>query len=37
LESKIRRLIKYYVKNKKLPADFKYEPERAKLLVETAK
>jgi small subunit ribosomal protein S15 len=37
LESKIRRLIKYYVKNKKLPAGFKYEPERAKLLVETAK
>ena len=36
-ESKIRRLIKYYVKNKKLPAGFKYEPERAKLLVETAK
>jgi small subunit ribosomal protein S15 len=37
LESKIRRLIKYYVKNKKLPAGFKYEPEKAKLLVETAK
>jgi len=37
LESKIRRLIKYYVKNKKLPKDFTYEPERAKLLVETAK
>jgi small subunit ribosomal protein S15 len=37
LESKIRRLIKYYVKNRKLPAGFKYEPERAKLLVETAK
>ena len=37
LESKIRRLIKYYVKNKKLPSDFKYEPERAKLLVETTK
>ncbi|MFH1473877.1 MAG: 30S ribosomal protein S15 [Candidatus Aenigmatarchaeota archaeon] len=36
-ESKIRRLIKYYVKNKKLPVGFKYEPERAKLLVETAK
>ncbi len=36
-ESKIRRLIKYYVKNKKLPAGFKYEPERAKLIVETAK
>jgi len=37
LESKIRRLIKYYVRNKKLPADFKYEPEKAKLLVETSK
>jgi len=37
LESKIRRLIKYYVKTKRLPKDFKYEPERAKLLVETAK
>jgi len=37
LESKIRRLIKYYVRNKKLPKDFTYEPERAKLLVETAK
>jgi small subunit ribosomal protein S15 len=37
LESKIRRMTKYYVKNKKLPANFKYEPERAKLLVETAK
>ncbi len=37
LESKIRRLIKYYIKTKKLPKDFKYEPERAKLLVETVK
>lgn len=37
LESKIRRLIKYYVRNKKLPADFRYEPEKAKLLVETTK
>jgi len=37
LESKIRRLIKYYVKTKKLPQDFKYQPERAKLLVETVK
>jgi small subunit ribosomal protein S15 len=37
LESKIRRLIKYYKKAKKLPMDFTYEPERAKLLVETAK
>jgi small subunit ribosomal protein S15 len=37
LESKIRRLVKYYVRNKKLPAGFKYEPEKAKLLVETTK
>lgn len=37
LESKIRRLIKYYIKTKKLPKDFTYEPERAKLLVETTK
>lgn len=37
LESKIRRLIKYYVKTKKLPKGFAYEPERAKLLVETTK
>jgi small subunit ribosomal protein S15 len=37
LESKIRRLIKYYVKSKRLPKDFKYEPERTKLLVETTK
>ena len=37
LESKIRRLIKYYVTNKKLPEDFKYDPEKAKLLVETTK
>jgi small subunit ribosomal protein S15 len=37
LESKIRRLVKYYVKTKRLPNDFKYEPDRAKLLVETAK
>ena len=37
LESKIRRLVKYYIKTKKLPKNFKYEPERAKLLVETTK
>lgn len=37
LESKIRRLVKYYVRKKRLPADFVYEPERAKLLVETVK
>jgi len=37
LESKVRRLSKYYVKIGKLPTDWKYEPQRAKLLVETAK
>jgi len=37
LESKIRRLIKYYVRAGKLPKDFTYEPERAKLLIETEK
>lgn len=37
LESKIRRLIKYYVREGRLPKDFVYEPERAKLLVETEK
>jgi small subunit ribosomal protein S15 len=37
LESKIRRLVKYYIKTKKLSKDFTYEPERAKLLVETTK
>jgi len=36
LESKIRRLSKYYVREKKLPADWKYDAERAKLIVQTA-
>jgi small subunit ribosomal protein S15 len=31
-ESKIRRLVKYY-RGKKLPANWRYEPERAELLV----
>jgi len=34
LESKIRRLGKYYVKKGKLPADWKYDPEKAKILVQ---
>lgn len=34
LESKIRRLIKYYVAIEKLPSDWKYDAERAKLIVE---
>lgn len=32
-ESKIRRLAKYYKREKLLPADWKYDPERAVLLV----
>ncbi|MFQ6020913.1 MAG: 30S ribosomal protein S15 [Candidatus Aenigmatarchaeota archaeon] len=37
LESRIRKLVKYYIKSKKLPKDWKYDPERAKLIVQTAK
>ncbi|MFX0006045.1 MAG: 30S ribosomal protein S15 [Promethearchaeota archaeon] len=32
-ESKIYRLIKYYKKKKKLPQDFKYDPEKIRTLV----
>ena len=32
-ESKIYRLIKYYKKKKKLPLDFKYDPEKIRTLV----
>lgn len=34
LESKIRRLGKYYVRKKVLPEDWKYSPQKAKLLVQ---
>lgn len=34
LESKIRRLVKYYVREKILPEDWHYSPEKAKLLVQ---
>ncbi len=34
LESKIRRLGKYYVRNKVIPSDWVYDPERAKLLIQ---
>ena len=34
LESKIRRLVKYYVRKKVLPEDWRYSPEKAKLLVQ---
>ncbi|MCX6815943.1 MAG: 30S ribosomal protein S15 [Candidatus Aenigmarchaeota archaeon] len=33
VESKIRRLGKYYIRKEKLPADWKYSREKAKLLV----
>jgi len=32
-ESKIRRLAKYYIRKKILPSEWKYDPERAKLIV----
>jgi len=32
-ESKIRRLVKYYKREKVLPMEWKYQPEKAKLLV----
>ena len=33
-ESKINRLVKYYKTNKKLPAEWKYDPETAKMFIE---
>ncbi len=33
LESKIRRLVKYYRRTGRLPGKWKYDPEKAKLLV----
>jgi len=33
-ESKIRRLVKYYKKTKKLPVDWKYEPAKIRLFIE---
>ncbi len=33
-ESKIRRLVKYYKQEKVLPEDFKYEADKAKLLIQ---
>ncbi|MET1160686.1 MAG: 30S ribosomal protein S15 [Thermoprotei archaeon] len=35
IESKIHRLVKYYKRVGKLPPDWKYTPEQAKLLVST--
>jgi len=34
LESKIRRLSKYYVRTEKLPKTWRYDPEQARLIVE---
>jgi small subunit ribosomal protein S15 len=34
LESKIRRLIKYYKKKKRIPSDFVYDIEKVKLIVQ---
>jgi len=34
LESKIRRLGKYYVRKGVLPEDWQYSPEKAKLLIQ---
>lgn len=33
-ESRVRDLAKYYIRKGSLPADWKYDPERAKLLVQ---
>ena len=33
-ESKIKRLVKYYKINKRIPMDWKYDPERIKLFIE---
>ncbi len=35
MESKIRRLVKYYVREEKLAEGWKYDAERAKLIVQT--
>lgn len=35
IESKIRRLAKYYIRKGKLPKDWKYDPEKAKIWVQT--
>jgi small subunit ribosomal protein S15 len=34
LESKIRRLAKYYIRKGALPEDWKYDPEQAKVIVQ---
>jgi small subunit ribosomal protein S15 len=32
-ESKIKRLVKYYRRTKKLPKDWRYDPEQAVLII----
>ncbi|MBI2542849.1 MAG: 30S ribosomal protein S15 [Candidatus Aenigmarchaeota archaeon] len=34
LESKIRRLTKYYIRENKLPKSWKYDPEKARLIIQ---
>jgi small subunit ribosomal protein S15 len=34
MESKIRRLVKYYTRTGRMPAEWRYDAERAKLIVE---
>lgn len=34
LESKIRRLVKYYSEERKIPDGFEYDPEKAKLIIQ---
>lgn len=34
LESKIRRLVKYYIRENKLPRGWKYDPEQARLIIQ---
>ncbi len=34
LESKIRRLVKYYSRERKVPKGFQYDPEKVKLIVQ---
>jgi small subunit ribosomal protein S15 len=33
-ESKIKKLVKYYKRTKKIPMDWKYDPERVKVYLE---
>jgi small subunit ribosomal protein S15 len=33
-ESKVKRLVRYYKKSKRLPADWKYDPEKIKIYVQ---